>query len=149
VTMSPAAALVFALSLLTPVAPTDLCPGPAAGDWRGALSFRGDTWRVELGIAGVDGGIEALLGLPDLGMAEEPIPTRCVGHTLAIDLPFGLGTLELSAEDHGLEVPGGTGPDGRWRFPRKAPGLFEAIDAWLAEQGLTPTAPNEDAPAGG
>lgn len=33
--------------------------------------------------------------------------------------------------NHSLEVPGGPDEEGRWRFPRKAPGMFEAIDAWL------------------
>lgn len=33
--------------------------------------------------------------------------------------------------NHTLEVPAGLDEEGRWRFPRKAPGMFEAIDAWL------------------
>jgi uncharacterized protein len=33
--------------------------------------------------------------------------------------------------NHSLEVPAGPDPSGQWRFPRRAPGSFEAIDAWL------------------
>jgi uncharacterized protein len=38
--------------------------------------------------------------------------------------------------NHALEVPAGPDPEDRWRFPRKAPGMFEAIDAWLRGHGL-------------
>jgi hypothetical protein len=33
--------------------------------------------------------------------------------------------------NHALEVSAGEDDAGRWRFPRKAPGFAEAIDAWL------------------
>jgi uncharacterized protein len=40
--------------------------------------------------------------------------------------------------NHALEVPAGMDGEGRWRFPRKAPGFFDAIDAWLRGTVLMP-----------
>jgi hypothetical protein len=39
--------------------------------------------------------------------------------------------------NHALEVSAGEDDAGRWRFPRKAPGMFQAIDAWLRGIGLS------------
>jgi hypothetical protein len=33
--------------------------------------------------------------------------------------------------NHTLDVSAGLDPSGEWRFPRRAPGSFEALDAWL------------------
>jgi uncharacterized protein len=40
--------------------------------------------------------------------------------------------------NHALEVPAGMDGEGRWRFPRKASGFFDAIDAWLRGTVLMP-----------
>lgn len=42
---------------------------------------------------------------------------------------------------HAVEVPAGPDPSGRWRFPRKAPGYFDAIRSWLGSRVTSPGVP--------
>lgn len=40
--------------------------------------------------------------------------------------------------NHAVEVPAGPDPSGQWRFPRKAPGYFDAIRDWLRSRVAAP-----------
>lgn len=70
------------------------------GHWAGAITFRGDTWPVRLSLPGC--AADASLDLPALWMAWEPVPTRCEGDAISVELPFGLGEVALAACDTGL-----------------------------------------------
>lgn len=58
-------------------------------------------------------------------------PTENAAHLAALLRESSASVLVFPRADHSLEVSAGMDPEGRWRFPRKAPGMFEAIDAWL------------------
>jgi|CXWL01.1.fsa_nt_gi pimeloyl-ACP methyl ester carboxylesterase len=84
----PGALLLLASALAAP-------PMPLAGDWSGALVFRGDAWPVRLAVTTTADGPEARLDLPELGMRGEPVSAGVSGDRLAIEMPFGLGRFEL------------------------------------------------------
>ncbi|MGD2116288.1 MAG: alpha/beta fold hydrolase [Acidobacteriota bacterium] len=91
---------LLALAILTTAggstAPETTAPKESAtGFWTGAAVFRGDAWPLELEVEPGPDGPSALLGLPELGMIREPIPTRRDGETLRVALPFGLGEVPL------------------------------------------------------
>ncbi len=46
----------------------------------------------------------------------------------------GVRTRVFPAADHPIETQSGPDAFGTWRWPRRAPGLVETIDAWLAER---------------
>lgn len=88
-------ALFAALFLPASARPQDVTPDPAAERWRGALAFRGDRWPVQIWIERTDDGCRALLDLPALVYAREPVETSCSDQGFRIAMPFGLGTFEL------------------------------------------------------
>ncbi len=63
-----------------------------AGHWEGEIRFRGDVWPIRLDVACQADSVSAMLDLPDLGMAWQPIPAHLRGDdTLSLEIPFGLG----------------------------------------------------------
>lgn len=68
-----------------------------AGHWTGEVRFRGDTWPVELELRQGDDGPGAVLDLPELVYAWEPIPVEVADGRPVVELPFGLGPFRLEA----------------------------------------------------
>ncbi|MGH7658677.1 MAG: hypothetical protein ACREL6_10630, partial [Gemmatimonadales bacterium] len=54
--------------------------------------------------------------------------------------------MSLPRADHTLEQPSGRDAAGIWKFPRKAPGLFDAMSAWLAGRGFMSPQPRLPVP---
>lgn len=117
----PGALLVLASAFAT------ASGAPFAGDWSGALVFRGDAWPVRLTVTTTTAGPEARLDLPDLGMRGEPAPAELAGDRLAIEMPFGLGRFELDGTDGLLRAEGTLRdePIGLWLAPAKARAIVE------------------------
>jgi alpha-beta hydrolase superfamily lysophospholipase len=81
--------------------------------------------------------------VPDLGRLRIPVLLLYGEHDTVVppseNAPRLAGSLDATLvtvlvfprANHALEVPAGSDAEGRWRFPRKAPGVFEAIHAWL------------------
>lgn len=101
--------------------------GPFAGDWNGALIFRGDAWPARLTVAATAEGPEARLDLPELGMRGEPVPAELTGDRLAVEMPFGLGRFELAATGGRLAAEGVVAGDpmGFWLAPAKPRAVVE------------------------
>ena len=73
---------------------------PWQGHWSGTLTFRGDTWPVRLALpASLEA---ATIDLPALWMAWEPLAASAEADVLTVELPFGLGAVELSPCEAGL-----------------------------------------------
>jgi uncharacterized protein len=58
-------------------------------------------------------------------------PAENVPRLMLLLAATSVTVLVFPRANHVVEVPAGMDDEGRWRFPRKAPGLFEAIDAWM------------------
>jgi pimeloyl-ACP methyl ester carboxylesterase len=69
------------------------------GHWNGTISFRGDTWPIRLALPAATEG--ATIDLPELWMAEEPVPLVVRGNAVTVSLPFGLGDVALAPCDEG------------------------------------------------
>lgn len=65
-------------------------------------------------------------------------PRENAPHLMAMLEATSVALLIFPRANHAVEVPAGPDAEGRWRFPRKAPGMFDAIDAWLRGNVLTP-----------
>ncbi len=71
----------------------------------GDLTFRGDSWPVELTTVEDRGpGREVLLTLPDLVYADEPVETRSAAGAIVVTFPFGLGDYALEPEGDSVYV---------------------------------------------
>lgn len=69
------------------------------GYWTGHLSYYNVPWEIGLEIQKNDTGHIALLDIPSLIMAWEPIPCRTQGRAVIVTFPFGVGAIPL--RNHG------------------------------------------------
>lgn len=138
----PGALLLLAAALAS-------APPPFAGDWSGALVFRGDAWPVRLAVGTTPTAPQVRIDLPALGMVDEPISAERTGDRLAVELPFGLGRFELDGADGRLRAESTLAdePIALWLAPAKPPARvtepvrFPAGDLALAGSLYRPLGP--------
>jgi len=72
------------------------------GYWSGHLGFRGKNLQVRILIDAEDGRLSSRLSIPALVYANQPMPiVRDDDQFLSLELPFGLGPVNLAATDMG------------------------------------------------
>ena len=119
---------------------------PVEGRWIGAVSFRGDDWPVRLELRREGGALKGYLDLPDLVMAWEPVPISEGPLSVTVELPFGIGELDLSPGKDGLAASKQVGDEtlsliltqdtGAW--PAREEVVFRSGDAILTGTLVSP-----------
>jgi hypothetical protein len=67
--------------------------------WQGHLEYRGDRTPVALRLLPTKGQPRAWLDLPEMIMAREPVPVTETDTGLAIELPFGIGPMDIDPDE--------------------------------------------------
>jgi uncharacterized protein len=100
---------------LAAVTATFLPATAAAGSpieyWRGDMYLRGDSTPIRITISGEPGRRVASLDMPEMLLAWEPLATTDSGDKLDVDMPFGLGRVELSIQPQSMTGHGQVGKD--------------------------------------